>query len=186
MVYSLASNDTPITSLSILNIPATPLQTYKFTFIIEPNVKSSPYYLKPTTNKTLINETSVSLFGLSNIVLPSSYTYLVQEITIMNKSTTTTPSFVALTNVLGYESTNTQALGVTTPIQTTVLIAGGYSSITGKRLITLSNDFGKTWRVSTNQPFETNTIYGKGAFDGKRIAMGFNAGIAYSDDYGET
>jgi hypothetical protein len=69
MVYSLASNDTPITSLSILNIPATPLQTYKFTFIIEPNVKSNPYYLNPTSNKISINETSVSLFGLSNIVL---------------------------------------------------------------------------------------------------------------------
>jgi hypothetical protein len=50
----------------------------------------------------LINGTSVSLFGLTNVVLPSSYTFLVQEITIMNKSTTSTPLFVALTNVLGY------------------------------------------------------------------------------------
>jgi hypothetical protein len=102
MVYSLASNATSITSLSILNIPSNPLQTYKFTFIIEPNVINSPYYLKPTTNNILINGTSVSLFGLTNVVLPSSYTFLVQEITIMNKSTTTTPLFVALTNVLGY------------------------------------------------------------------------------------
>ncbi len=70
--YSLASNDTPITSLSILNIPNTPLQTYTFTFTIEPSVKSSPYYLKPTTNKILINETSVIVwadFYLTTFVL---------------------------------------------------------------------------------------------------------------------
>jgi hypothetical protein len=179
MVYSLASNDTPITSLSILNIPTPPLQTYKFTFIIEPNVKSSPYYLKPTTNKILINETSVSLFGLSIIILPSSYTYIVQEITIMNKSTTTTPSFVAFTNVLGYASTNTDALGEATPIQTTLLIAGGDSGT-----IALSSDKGVSWTSPSNQPFATRSI--TCTFDGKRIVMGGRRAIVYSDDYGDT
>lgn len=170
MMYTLASNATPLTSLRIIDIPTTPLQTYTFKFIIKPDVKSTPFYLKTTSIRISINNASVPLFGLINVVLPSSYTCLVQEITIMNKSTTTTPSFVAFTNVLGYDA----------PAPKNVLIAGG----SGTNTIALSEDNGLSWMLPNNQPF-TSRGY-KCAFDGNRVVMGGNSNIAYSDYYGKT
>jgi hypothetical protein len=100
----------------------------------------------------------------------------------MNKSTTTTPSFVAFTNVLGYESTNTNALGETTPIKTTRLIAGGNNT----NNIAYSDDNGINWKLPNNQPF-VSTSYGRCGFDGKRVIIGSaNKNIAYSDDFGLT
>ena len=108
MVYYLATNSTAITSLSFTNIPATPQSTYVFTFVLLPSTVSSAYYLKPPINVISITaiagaiNTAVPLFGLSNVSLPASYTYLLQTITIVNVSTTTTPSFISFVSVSGY------------------------------------------------------------------------------------
>jgi hypothetical protein len=67
-----------------------------------------------------------------------------------------------------------------TPVTTTtkLLIAGGL----GGNTISLSTDNGVSWTLPNNQPF-TSRAYNCD-FDGKRIVMGGNANIAYSDDYG--
>jgi hypothetical protein len=102
MIYTLASNDTPMTSLSINDIPTTPLKSYNFTFIIQPITADSPYYLKPNKNVISVNNKSIPLYGLENVSLPATYTYLIQEIKVINTSTTATPSFSAFTNVSGF------------------------------------------------------------------------------------
>jgi hypothetical protein len=102
MIYTLASNDTPMTSLSINDIPDTPLKSYNFTFIIQPITVDSPYYLKPNKNIISVNNKSIPLYGLENVSLPATYTYLIQEIKVINTSTTATPSFSAFTNVSGF------------------------------------------------------------------------------------
>jgi hypothetical protein len=167
MVYTLASNDTNLTSLAINDLPTTPLQTYTFTFIIEPSVKNSPFYLN--SKSFSINEIPILLGGISNIVLPDLYTYLVQTLTIVNRSVTITPAFIAYTSVSGYQAAETK----------TLLIAGGI----GGNKIALSEDNGITWNLPNNQPF-TSFGYSCG-FDGKRICMGGNSDICYSDDFGK-
>ena len=102
LVYTLDTNPTTITTILFTNIPITKQQSYKFTFILKPNNTNSGFYLKPNTNFVTINGVSSPLYGLSNIVLPSSFTYLVQKITIINTSVETTPTFIALTSVSGY------------------------------------------------------------------------------------
>jgi hypothetical protein len=115
MIYTLASNDTPMTSLSINDIPTTPLKSYKFTFIIKPDTLDSPFYLKPNKNVISVNNESIPLYGLENISLPATYTYLIQEIKVINTSTTATPSFSAFTNVSGF--------GYTPPPSTPLIIS---------------------------------------------------------------
>ena len=107
MVYNLSTNTTPLTSLTLTNIPTTPQQTYVFTFVLLPSTVSSPLYLKPPTN--FINITpegsstvSVPLYGISSVVFPSSYTYILQTITVINTSTTTSPTFIAFLSVSAY------------------------------------------------------------------------------------
>jgi hypothetical protein len=75
-----------------------------------------------------------------------------------------------------------QILSVVPPItrKKTVSIAGGDSGT-----IALSFDNGVSWTLPSNQPF-TSQCYGRSAFDGKRIVIGGNSNIAYSDDYGIT
>ena len=108
MVYNMSSNSTALSSLGFTNIPATPLQTYVFTFIILPSTASSPWYLKPPTNFISITpvggtiNSSVPLYGISNVVLPTTYTYIMEQITIVNTSTTATPNFISFVSISGY------------------------------------------------------------------------------------
>lgn len=103
MVYYLDTNSTTITSISLTDIPSSLQQSYIFTFIMKPSALSTPYYLKLNSNMVAINGQSTSLFGLSNISLPLSYTYLIQQITVINISTdTVTPNFISLTSLSAY------------------------------------------------------------------------------------
>jgi hypothetical protein len=102
MVYDLISDATVMTTLSFTDIPITSQQSYIFTYILQPSTPNSGYYIKPNTNFINVNGSSVSLYGLQNISLPAAYIYLVQQITIINRSTTTTPSFIALTSISAY------------------------------------------------------------------------------------
>jgi len=102
MVYTLQSNSTTTTTLAITDIPTTPQQSYIFTFILQPGTANSPYWIKPNSNFISVNGGSVALYGLQNIALPAAYTYIVQQVTVINSSTTTTPSFVAFVSVSAY------------------------------------------------------------------------------------
>ena len=102
LIYTLATNNIVMTTVSFINVPIYPQQSFVFKFFLTPTPSSSPYYLKPNTNFISINGTSYPLYGLSNISLPASYTILVQQITLINISTNFTPNFIALTSVLGH------------------------------------------------------------------------------------
>jgi hypothetical protein len=107
IVYYLATTSTAITSIGFTNIPTTGQTSTIFTFILMPSAVNNPFFLKPGTN--FINITpvggvivSVPVFGFGNVVLPANYTYLLQQFTIVNTSITTTPNYIAFTNVSGY------------------------------------------------------------------------------------
>ena len=101
-VYTLASDSTVISTLSFTNIPTNPQMSYVFTFILTPITISNPYYILPNTNFVSINGISTVLSGLSNVSLPSSYTNLIQQITIINTSyDIITPNFNASISVVG-------------------------------------------------------------------------------------
>jgi hypothetical protein len=107
MVYNLVTTSTALTSLTLTNIPTTPQQTYVFTFLLQPTQFNAPWYLKPPTN--FINITpigastiSVPVYGISGVVFPSSYAYILQTITVVNTSTTTSPTFVSFLSVSAY------------------------------------------------------------------------------------
>ena len=102
MVYTLASNSTTTTTLSITDIPTTPQQSYIFTFIIQPTTANSPYHIVPNTNFISVNTLSTPLYGLQNAILPKEFTYIVQQITVINTSTTTNPAFISFTSISGY------------------------------------------------------------------------------------
>ena len=85
-------------SLEITSIPTTPQACYVFSFVFEPSTANSPLYFTGTS--VTLNGTSTALKG--TISLPTTYSYLVQSITIINTSTTTTPSFIALNSVQGF------------------------------------------------------------------------------------
>ena len=102
MVYTLASNSTTTTTLAITDLPTTPQQSYIFTFIIQPTTANSPYWIKPNTNFISVNGGSVSLYGLQNIAVSAAFTYMVQQVTVINTSTTTTPSFISFISLSTY------------------------------------------------------------------------------------
>jgi hypothetical protein len=108
MVYNMTSNSTALSSLAFTNIPTTPQQTYVFSFIILPSTASSAWYLKPPTNFITVTaiggtaNTGVPLYGISNVIFPQSYTYIMQQITIVNTSLSSTPSFIAFLSVSAY------------------------------------------------------------------------------------
>jgi hypothetical protein len=102
MVYTIISDATTVNSVSFINIPTTTTnQTYIFTFILQPSAVNSPYYIKPSSNTVVVNGVSVPLYGISNVVLPSSYTYMVQQISIIYNIYAGS-SFFALTSVSAY------------------------------------------------------------------------------------
>ena len=102
MVYYLVTNNTSMTTLSITDIPTTPMQSYIFTFILRPNTPNNAFYLKPNTNFISVNNISTVFNGLSKLSVPTLFNYLVQQITVINLSVTETPDFIALTSISGY------------------------------------------------------------------------------------
>jgi hypothetical protein len=102
LVYSLISDDAVVNSVSFINIPTTIDQSYIFTFIIQPSVANSPYYIRPSTNNVSVNGVSIPLYGLQNASLAGNYTYLVQQISIIYNLYATDPQFIALTSVSSY------------------------------------------------------------------------------------
>jgi hypothetical protein len=107
MVYNMSTTATVLTSLAFTAIPTTPQQTYVFSFVLLPTTNSSPWYLRPPTNFISITPLGGALltapiYGISSVVFPTSYTYIVQTITIVNTSTTTSPTFISFLSVSGY------------------------------------------------------------------------------------
>jgi hypothetical protein len=98
MVYFLLSNTTVVNSIAFTNIPTGINQSYIFKFIIKPSAVNSPYYIKTSSNTIMVNGTSVPLYGLQNISLPATYTYLIQQISIIYVEN----GFISLTSVAGY------------------------------------------------------------------------------------
>ena len=103
MVYRFVS---PVTnsasSISFTNLPTESNSSYIFTFIMQPSTSSSPFYIRPSSNNITVNGFSVALAGLQNIILPVSYTYLVQHITIVERLTQGGPIYNAFTGVSDY------------------------------------------------------------------------------------
>ncbi len=102
MVYSIISDSTTVNSVSFIDIPTTINQSYIFTFILRPSSVNSPYYIKPSSNTINVNGVSISLYGLQNVTLPTNYTFLVQQISIIYNLYASSPQFIALTSVSGY------------------------------------------------------------------------------------
>ena len=102
MVYSIISDSTTVNSVSFIDIPTTINQSYIFTFILRPSSVNSPFYIKPSSNTINVNGVSISLYGLQNVTLPTNYTFLVQQISIIYNIHSSSPQFVALTSVSGY------------------------------------------------------------------------------------
>jgi hypothetical protein len=101
MVYTLISDDAVVNSVSFINVPTTTNQTYIFTFIMQPSVANSPYYIKSNNNTINVNGSSIQLYGLQNVSLPTNYTFLVQQISIIY-DVYYGKQFFALTSVSGY------------------------------------------------------------------------------------
>ena len=102
MIFYMEISSLMTSSLFFINIPTTPLQTYIFTFLIKPNVNSK-FFINPINNLISVNGIStVPIYGISNISLPSTFNFIVQQITIINSSITATPNYFALTSISGY------------------------------------------------------------------------------------
>ena len=73
-------------SLFFTNLPSTAQQSYNFLFLIKPTANSK-FYIIPTNNIIFINATSYPLYGISNVIFPTTFNYILQKITIVNLST---------------------------------------------------------------------------------------------------
>ena len=102
MVYSIISDSTTVNSVSFIDIPTTINQSYIFTFILRPSSVNSPFYIKPSSNTINVNGVSISLYGLQNVTLPTYYTFLVQQISIIYNIHSSSPQFIALSSVSAY------------------------------------------------------------------------------------
>lgn len=74
-----------LTSLKFIDVPQTS-STFKFTFILKPSSANQPYFLKPPRQIgfTYLGGYYIlysEVFGESNIIFPSSYTYILQTFT---------------------------------------------------------------------------------------------------------
>ena len=102
MIYSMDITSLLSSSLLFTNIPTTAQQSYIFTFLIKPTANSK-FFINPINNLISVNGIStVTIYGSSNVSLPSIFNFIVQQITIINTSTTSTPNFIALTSVSAY------------------------------------------------------------------------------------
>ena len=101
MQYYLEISSLLSCSLFFTNLPTTAQQSYTFLFLIKPTTNSK-FYIIPTNNVISINATSYPLYGISNVVFPTTFNYILQKITIINLSTSTTPNFIATTSIITY------------------------------------------------------------------------------------
>ena len=101
MQYYLEISSLLSCSLSFTNLPTTAQQSCNFLFLIKPTTNSK-FYIIPTNNIISINATSYPLYGISNVVFPTTFNYILQKITIVNLSTSTTPNFIATTSIITY------------------------------------------------------------------------------------
>jgi hypothetical protein len=105
MVYYLPTSNLTQSQIFFTNIPTTPKRSYIFTFVLKPSTASNPWYLKPSGNYVRVNGGYGTLSGLASgqVILPTSYTYLVQQITIFSiGDTIETPVFFAVSSVSSY------------------------------------------------------------------------------------
>ena len=99
MIFSMDIILLQNSSVSFINIPVTPLQTYIFTFLIKPTLNSK-FFINPLNNLIDVNEfTTVPIYGISNVSLPNLFTFIIQQITIINTSSTAIPNFISITSV---------------------------------------------------------------------------------------
>ena len=102
MIFSMDTSVLQNSSVSFLNIPIAPLQSYVFTFLIKPTLNSK-FFINPLNNLINVNEfTNVPIYGISNVSLPNLFTFLIQQITIINTSSTAIPNFISITSVTAY------------------------------------------------------------------------------------
>ena len=101
MQYYLEISSLLSSSLFFTNLPTTAQQSYTFLFLIKPTTNSK-FYIIPTNNVLSINATSYPLYGISNVIFSTTFNYILQKITIVNLSTTTTPNFIATTSIITY------------------------------------------------------------------------------------
>ena len=102
MIYSMDITSLLSSSLLFTNLPTTAQQSYIFTFLMKPTANSK-FFINPINNFISVNGIStVPIYGSSNVSLPSIFNFIVQQITIINTSITTTPNYIALTSVCAY------------------------------------------------------------------------------------
>ena len=101
MQYYLEISSLLTCSLFFTNLPTTAQQSYNFLFLIKPTLNSK-FYIIPNNNVISINATSYPLYGITNVVFPTTFNYILQKITIINLSTSTTPNFIATTSIITY------------------------------------------------------------------------------------
>ena len=102
MIFSMDISVLQNSSVSFLNIPITPSQTYIFTFLIKPTLNSK-FFINPLNNIISVNDfANIPIYGISNVSLPNLLTFIIQQITIINTSSTAIPNFISITSVTAY------------------------------------------------------------------------------------
>ncbi len=108
MVYYLPTSSITQSQIFFTNIPTTPKRSYIFTFVLKPSTASNAWYLKPSGNYVRVNGGYATVSGIGSgstgsVVLPSTYTYIVQQITIFSiGDTVDSPVFFAVSSVSAY------------------------------------------------------------------------------------
>ena len=107
MVYYLPTSSITQSQIFFTSIPTTPKRSYIFTFVMKPNTASNPWYLKPSGNYVRVNGGYATVSGIGSgsgsVVLPSTYTYIIQQITIFSiGDTVDSPVFFAVSSVSAY------------------------------------------------------------------------------------
>ena len=98
MQYYLDISSLLSSSLFFTNLPTTAQQSYN---LIKPTTNSK-FYIIPNNNLISINATPYPLYGISNVIFSTTFNYILQKLTIVNLSTTTTPNFIATTSIITY------------------------------------------------------------------------------------
>jgi hypothetical protein len=108
MVYYLSTSNITQSQIFFANIPTTPKKSYIFTFILKPSTASNAWYLKPSGNYVRVNGGYATVSGIGSgstgsVVLPSTYTYIIQQRTIFSiGDTVDTPVYFAVSSVSAY------------------------------------------------------------------------------------
>ena len=102
MIYYMEITSLTNSLVLFSNIPTTSQQSYVFTFFIKPTTNSK-IFINPLNNLLSVNGVlNVPIYGISNVVLPLTFNFIIQQITIINSSITTTPNYIAVTSVFAY------------------------------------------------------------------------------------